>query len=116
AASAVLPIAIMLASCTIAGKLGAFDALWRAPAARPHARRHRRAPLPAPADRADLPLCLHDRGPQLPVPAAGADDGVVRRRVEPGGHMAAALPVARSEEHTSELQSRENLVCRLLLE
>src|SRR5690606_40490282 len=27
---------------------------------------------------------------------------------KPGGH--------RSEEHTSELQSRENLVCRLLLE
>src|SRR5690606_41325950 len=26
------------------------------------------------------------------------------------------LGVARSEEHTSELQSRENLVCRLLLE
>src|SRR5690606_20242911 len=27
-----------------------------------------------------------------------------------------AIPVYRSEEHTSELQSRENLVCRLLLE
>src|SRR5690606_41420922 len=27
-----------------------------------------------------------------------------------------ARDVARSEEHTSELQSRENLVCRLLLE
>src|SRR5690606_39369953 len=27
-----------------------------------------------------------------------------------------ALNMARSEEHTSELQSRENLVCRLLLE
>src|SRR5690606_40730188 len=27
-----------------------------------------------------------------------------------------APPPARSEEHTSELQSRENLVCRLLLE
>src|SRR5207302_9336358 len=27
-----------------------------------------------------------------------------------------ALRHARSEEHTSELQSRENLVCRLLLE
>src|SRR5690606_41899972 len=27
-----------------------------------------------------------------------------------------ALNLARSEEHTSELQSRENLVCRLLLE
>src|SRR5690606_40138979 len=26
------------------------------------------------------------------------------------------LQTARSEEHTSELQSRENLVCRLLLE
>src|SRR5690606_39386989 len=26
------------------------------------------------------------------------------------------IPTARSEEHTSELQSRENLVCRLLLE
>src|SRR5690606_40092582 len=29
---------------------------------------------------------------------------------------AARRPGARSEEHTSELQSRENLVCRLLLE
>src|SRR5690606_41454845 len=27
-----------------------------------------------------------------------------------------ALSIGRSEEHTSELQSRENLVCRLLLE
>src|SRR2546427_2058324 len=27
-----------------------------------------------------------------------------------------AGPVARSEEHTSELQSQSNLVCRLLLE
>src|SRR5690606_40381312 len=30
--------------------------------------------------------------------------------------FAAILMIARSEEHTSELQSRENLVCRLLLE
>src|SRR5690606_40186468 len=29
---------------------------------------------------------------------------------------ATAQPFHRSEEHTSELQSRENLVCRLLLE
>src|SRR5690606_41026485 len=29
--------------------------------------------------------------------------------------LAQALQLARSEEHTSELQSRENLVCRLLL-
>src|SRR5207302_6959866 len=33
-------------------------------------------------------------------------------------HLLSALRsgIARSEEHTSELQSRENLVCRLLLE
>src|SRR5690606_40388467 len=34
---------------------------------------------------------------------------------EPAG-ICASNSVARSEEHTSELQSRENLVCRLLLE
>src|SRR2546430_10069659 len=34
------------------------------------------------------------------------------------GHVPGALsaPFARSEEHTSELQSQSNLVCRLLLE
>src|SRR5690606_40313353 len=30
--------------------------------------------------------------------------------------LAMSAPEKRSEEHTSELQSRENLVCRLLLE
>src|SRR5256886_12744335 len=29
---------------------------------------------------------------------------------------AASMPLSRSEEHTSELQSQSNLVCRLLLE
>src|SRR5690606_41401997 len=32
------------------------------------------------------------------------------------GRLDAGLHAGRSEEHTSELQSRENLVCRLLLE
>src|SRR2546430_5812105 len=32
------------------------------------------------------------------------------------GALAQALPTYRSEEHTSELQSQSNLVCRLLLE
>src|SRR5690606_41959280 len=36
-------------------------------------------------------------------------------REAPGGCSTCEVP-ARSEEHTSELQSRENLVCRLLLE
>src|SRR2546430_6490493 len=33
-----------------------------------------------------------------------------------GSSAAARLPAGRSEEHTSELQSQSNLVCRLLLE
>src|SRR5690606_39469497 len=40
--------------------------------------------------------------------------------IDPGRHFATPPEepdfVDRSEEHTSELQSRENLVCRLLLE
>src|SRR5690606_41922030 len=36
--------------------------------------------------------------------------------VAPGTWVIAAVTAPRSEEHTSELQSRENLVCRLLLE
>src|SRR5579883_3252985 len=43
------------------------------------------------------------------------------RRSPAGSGCARSIPAtmcrpARSEEHTSELQSRENLVCRLLLE
>src|SRR2546426_1963002 len=44
----------------------------------------------------------------------------LRQRVgggpEPGGPRPRAGPADRSEEHTSELQSPCNLVCRLLLE
>src|SRR5690606_39734626 len=48
----------------------------------------------------------------------GFDDEAQRRPASSfsgGWRMRVAL-AARSEEHTSELQSRENLVCRLLLE
>src|SRR5690606_41590255 len=38
------------------------------------------------------------------------------RRQLKENHLVAAMMRVRSEEHTSELQSRENLVCRLLLE
>src|SRR3989440_1946511 len=41
--------------------------------------------------------------------------GWPRRAVQPGGLVLVWRP-ARSEEHTSELQSRSDLVCRLLLE
>src|SRR5207253_10134679 len=50
--------------------------------------------------------------------------GVPRRRLAPSAHPEARAVraasgvdrVSRSEEHTSELQSRGHLVCRLLLE
>src|SRR5216684_3633701 len=34
--------------------------------------------------------------------------------IEKGHHVVVVTPTARSEEHTSELQSRLHLVCRLL--
>src|SRR5258707_9927916 len=50
-------------------------------------------------------------GPQIvPFPADGARTRGLRLDYA-GGHAQ-----ARSEEHTSELQSRQYLVCRLLLE
>src|SRR5207249_9937349 len=46
-----------------------------------------------------------------------AVDGLRRRRgVQGAEHQVAGLGAGRSEEHTSELQSRFDLVCRLLLE
>src|SRR2546427_989540 len=39
-----------------------------------------------------------------------------RPRARPGAGAAAREGAGRSEEHTSELQSQSNLVCRLLLE
>src|SRR3712207_7598729 len=66
-------------------------------------------------------LSLHDA---LPIWLRGGRGRPGRRR--PGGHRlqrrerllraGAVRRVRRSEEHTSELQSRQYLVCRLLLE
>src|SRR5690606_41719694 len=94
-------------------------------------------PFHAPAGSALYPLSLHDA---LPISKAITRDTVVvvgsapsfpHGVIDPieelselarargiGFHTDACLGgfVLRSEEHTSELQSRENLVCRLLLE
>src|SRR5207247_9588813 len=48
-----------------------------------------------------------------PVPRAHRVDGPAEARLGEGGRDSALV---RSEEHTSELQSRVDLVCRLLLE
>src|SRR3712207_8159721 len=51
---------------------------------------------------------------QLTVPDARMRRAIMALRNDPDA--AAAMAGARSEEHTSELQSRQYLVCRLLLE
>src|SRR5690606_41382984 len=62
---------------------------------------------------------------RLAAPSAGTIEDVIRSAGELAGPSAPVLSLLpdgavklrlRSEEHTSELQSRENLVCRLLLE
>src|SRR5439155_23003137 len=67
-------------------------------------------------------LSLHDALPIFPFPEAAAA-ALPEGASLPGdhGHRSAADHVRagdhhRSEEHTSELQSRGHLVCRLLLE
>src|SRR5207302_4796727 len=47
---------------------------------------------------------------------AGSPGAPASRGLPSSTHSEAGAPGERSEEHTSELQSRENLVCRLLLE
>src|SRR3712207_8178904 len=63
-------------------------------------------------------------GPAVPSALVGQWDDVVRGLVGGVGVLVviylgtsyAVVPLIRSEEHTSELQSRQYLVCRLLLE
>src|SRR3712207_8928235 len=52
----------------------------------------------------------HDHGPQGPGQACGTEEGRRPQVTRPAPRR------RRSEEHTSELQSRQYLVCRLLLE
>src|SRR5436309_15138927 len=55
-------------------------------------------------------LSLHDA---LPISPAATRELELLREI---AIFSPLSPPVRSEEHTSELQSRENLVCRLLLE
>src|SRR2546422_10130657 len=62
-------------------------------------------------------LSLHDALPIYDVPTALLDDFLDSLPlVELGLLLQEPDGIARSEEHTSELQSRLHLVCRLLLE
>src|SRR5690606_40471302 len=87
------------------------------------------------APRAPSRLPLHDALPLfVPDPLAHADDGSLADAAQVGEfghvgvhrlfrvlqdkrrHLLLGGKQLRSEEHTSELQSRGNIVCRLLLE
>src|SRR5256885_6031789 len=57
-----------------------------------------------------------DRDELLPRRAQGVEAGGAQVRRTADGHQPDAVLAGRSEEHTSELQSPCNLVCRLLLE
>src|SRR5690606_40975786 len=95
----------------------------------PHPLR-RRSSLNAPAANEIYTLSLHDALPICTSTAPRSRDwstarprwsrrACPRSRAARSTSAAAARPTStppRSEEHTSELQSRENLVCRLLLE
>src|SRR3990170_8261132 len=65
------------------------------------------------------PLSLHDALPIYPAGAgprrAASPEVPCPHRTSPRGRRRASPP-GRSEEHTSELQSPDHLVCRLLLE
>src|SRR5688572_32443001 len=64
-------------------------------------------------------LSLHDA---LPISSRDADGDIrsLQALFHAGGgaglHQVIEVSAGRSEEHTSELQSQSNLVCRLLLE
>src|SRR2546427_4927801 len=87
--------------------------------------------LPIPSGLLRLPGPAH--GPDAAAFSAAAEEAVAavglqprhagaRRHLQPLQHgtavrvQAPQIALARSEEHTSELQSQSNLVCRLLLE
>src|SRR5690606_42058856 len=82
--------------------------------------------FPDPATPEIYTLSLHDALPIWGRPSAAATrsrtvsaPGAVRgapKASGPGAGTGTDRLRCRSEEHTSELQSRENLVCRLLLE
>src|SRR5690606_41499352 len=75
--------------------------------------------LRPPYEGRDLRSALPDLGTAAAQPGSVVGVQLSRSPVDPGALRALVIDLskrARSEEHTSELQSRENLVCRLLLE
>src|SRR5690554_7172457 len=64
----------------------------------------------------EVALVADERRRELDDGVAAVVGAAVEARVEERAREVAAQQSLRSEEHTSELQSRPHLVCRLLLE
>src|SRR5690606_40542888 len=62
------------------------------------------------ANRSYLAMCSKEGGMDIEQLAEERPEALAKIEVDPN------VGIDRSEEHTSELQSRENLVCRPLLE
>src|SRR3712207_8106889 len=63
-----------------------------------------------------LPICPSPRGPRSRCSCCRSSPCLRSCRDRPGRESRRHCLRSRSEEHTSELQSRQYLVCRLLLE
>src|SRR5690606_40605006 len=75
-------------------------------------------PLMADAQSRGIPVVAFDSGVESDVPITTVSTDNEAAAAEAAKHMVELIGGSgkiRSEEHTSELQSRENLVCRLLL-
>src|SRR3712207_7916440 len=87
-----------------------YTTLFRSPAGRPTL-------SPPPVGGPVLPPVAGQAAPRREAGGARSGRGRLRRAgAGRGGWQRSRPPAVRSEEHTSELQSRQYLVCRLLLE
>src|SRR5207253_7419109 len=72
---------------------------------------------PGPLSASGLTNCRQNRSAVCHPCQAGDEISAENAATDPRNRVAARIaPQRRSEEHTSELQSRGHLVCRLLLE
>src|SRR5699024_12592134 len=98
----------------------ATPALLSFPTRRSSDLRHRQAVWPRPGAGRDVRNADRGGDRRAARPGVRAGAGPWPGAADPAGHRrsgaGAAVYRARSEEHTSELQSRFELVCRLLLD
>src|SRR3712207_6911823 len=66
--------------------------------------------------RSSLLVAVADAGTRAPIAQALVTTAAGAARTDAAGRATLCARDGRSEEHTSELQSRQYLVCRLLLE